>query len=98
MPFADDRHRETKERLVRLLDPGLLPANPLDVWGTGADTRELFGGSLLALAEDPAVEAVALAVDLVHELDGDPSYPLAHAGRRRADTTSRWPFSATLAA
>jgi acetate---CoA ligase (ADP-forming) len=68
---------QTKKRLTDLLDPGLLPTNPLDVWGTGADTRELFGGSLLALAADPAVEAVALAVDLVHELDGDPSYPLA---------------------
>ena len=31
----------------------------------------------MALADDPAVEAVALAVDLVHELDGDQSYPLA---------------------
>jgi len=76
VPFAEIGP-QTKERLAGLLDPGLLPANPLDVWGTGADTRELFGGSLLALAADPAVEAVALAVDLVHELDGDPSYPLA---------------------
>ena len=67
----------TKERLAGLLDPGLVPANPLDVWGTGASTRELFAGSLTALADDPAVLAVALAVDLVHELDGDPSYPQA---------------------
>ena len=67
----------TVERLADLLDPGLVPANPLDVWGTGADTRELFGGSLLALAADPAVQAVVLAVDLVHELDGDDAYPLA---------------------
>jgi acetate---CoA ligase (ADP-forming) len=67
----------TKARLADLLDPGLIPANPLDVWGTGADTRGLFRGSLVALAEDPAVDAVALAVDLVHELDGDDSYRLA---------------------
>ncbi len=67
----------TIERLTDLLDAGLVPANPLDVWGTGADTRDLFGGSLLALAADPAVQAVALAVDLVHELDDDQSYPLA---------------------
>ena len=67
----------TRARLAALLDAGLIPANPLDVWGTGAATRDLFGGSLLALAEDPAVEAVALAVDLVYELDGDDSYPLA---------------------
>jgi acetate---CoA ligase (ADP-forming) len=67
----------TVARLSELLDPGLIPANPLDVWGTGADTRELFGGCLAALADDPAVGAVTLAVDLVHELDGDDSYPLA---------------------
>jgi acyl-CoA synthetase (NDP forming) len=67
----------TRSRLSQLLDPGMEPGNPLDVWGTGADTRELFGGSLSALADDPSVAAVALAVDLVHELDGDHSYPLA---------------------
>jgi len=67
----------TTELLGKLLDPGLLPTNPLDVWGTGADTRELFAASLTALAGDPAVAAVALAVDLVPELDGDRSYPLA---------------------
>ena len=47
------------------------------MWGTGASTRELFAGSLTALADDPAVDAVALAIDLVPELDGDPSYPQA---------------------
>jgi acetate---CoA ligase (ADP-forming) len=67
----------TKARLAELLDPGLIPANPLDVWGTGAGTRELFAGCLTALAQDDAVAAVALAVDLVPELDGDESYPLA---------------------
>jgi acetate---CoA ligase (ADP-forming) len=67
----------TTARLAALLDPGLTPGNPLDVWGTGAGTRELFGGALLALAEDPEVAAAALAVDLVPELDGDESYPLA---------------------
>jgi acyl-CoA synthetase (NDP forming) len=67
----------TKARLADILDPGLAPANPLDVWGTGADTRGLFTNSLVTLAEDPSVDAVALAVDLVHELDGDESYRLA---------------------
>jgi acetate---CoA ligase (ADP-forming) len=76
VPFAEIG-RATMDRLAGLLDPGLVPANPLDVWGTGADVRDLFGGSLLALAADPAVQAVALAVDLVHELDDDQSYPLA---------------------
>ena len=52
-------------------------ANPLDVWGTGSRAGEQLSGSLAALASDPAVRAVALAVDLVHEFDGDQSYPLA---------------------
>jgi acyl-CoA synthetase (NDP forming) len=67
----------TKSRLAELLDPGLVPANPLDVWGTGADTRQLFAGSLDALARDEAVDVVALAVDLVTELDGDDAYQVA---------------------
>lgn len=67
----------TVDRLSGLLDPGLVPTNPLDVWGTGADTRRLFADAMLALADDPAVSAVALAIDLVHEYDGDVSYPLA---------------------
>lgn len=76
VPFAR-LGEATRARLEDLLDPGLEPANPLDVWGTGADTQGLFAGSLVALADDPAVLAVALAVDLVREFDGDESYPLA---------------------
>jgi acyl-CoA synthetase (NDP forming) len=67
----------TVAALSGLLDPGLVPHNPLDVWGTGADTRGLFAASLRAMAEDPGVGAVALAIDLVPEFDGDESYPLA---------------------
>jgi len=76
VPFAPIAET-TKARLAEILDPGLIPANPLDVWGTGANTHALFASSLIALAEDPAVEAVALAVDLVRELDGDLAYPQA---------------------
>ncbi|HEU5390720.1 MAG TPA: acetate--CoA ligase family protein [Streptosporangiaceae bacterium] len=67
----------TTARLARLLDEGLAPDNPLDVWGTGRDTEELFTSCLDALAADPSVGAVALAVDLVPEFDGDESYPRA---------------------
>jgi acyl-CoA synthetase (NDP forming) len=67
----------THTRLAAALDPGLDPANPLDVWGTGRDTEPLFAECLSALADDPAVAAVALAVDLVPEFDGDESYPAA---------------------
>jgi acyl-CoA synthetase (NDP forming) len=76
IPFAaigDD----TRSSLSGLLDTGLVPDNPLDVWGTGADTEDLLAGSLTALAADRRVEAVALAVDLVAEYDGDLSYPAA---------------------
>ncbi len=64
----------TVARLSALLDPGLEPTNPLDVWGSGADTETLFGDCLAALADDPGVGAVALAVDLVEEYDGDESF------------------------
>jgi acyl-CoA synthetase (NDP forming) len=64
----------TKERLAAVLDPGLEPGNPLDVWGTGRDAEELFTETLVALADDDSVGAVALAVDLVTEYDGDDSY------------------------
>ncbi len=67
----------TTDRLAAALDPGLAAANPLDVWGTGRDTEPLFAECLSALAADPAVAAVALAVDLVPEFDGDESYPRA---------------------
>jgi acetate---CoA ligase (ADP-forming) len=77
----------TRSRLAGLLDPGLTAANPLDVWGTGAGIRQLFAGALAALADDPAVAAVALAVDLVPELDGDDSYP--HAVRDAAAGTGK---------
>ncbi|HEV2240762.1 MAG TPA: acetate--CoA ligase family protein [Streptosporangiaceae bacterium] len=76
VPFAPIAEA-TKARLAEILDPGLIPANPLDVWGTGANTRALFASALITLAEDPAVTAVALAVDLVRELDGDLAYPQA---------------------
>jgi acetate---CoA ligase (ADP-forming) len=76
VPFAPISET-TRGRLAEILDPGLIPANPLDVWGTGANTRTLFSSSLVCLAEDPSVAAVALAVDLVREADGDLSYPQA---------------------
>jgi acyl-CoA synthetase (NDP forming) len=76
VPFASISDA-TKAELEALLDPGLLATNPLDVWGTGAGTRELFAGSLAALARDESVDAVALAVDLITELDGDTAYQLA---------------------
>jgi acyl-CoA synthetase (NDP forming) len=67
----------TQRTLADLLDPGLEVTNPLDVWGRGGDTADLFSSSLLALAAEPAVGAVALCVDLVPEYDGDEDYRTA---------------------
>jgi acyl-CoA synthetase (NDP forming) len=71
--FATLSH-ETVESIEGLLDEGLIATNPLDVWGTGADTRGLFRACLRVIADDPAVAVTALAVDLVTEFDGDTAY------------------------
>lgn len=65
---------ETITTIGARLDDGLTPTNPLDVWGTGADTHELFGACLQAMTDDPSVAVTALAVDLVPEFDGDTAY------------------------
>jgi acyl-CoA synthetase (NDP forming) len=76
VPFAAIGER-TRARLGALLDPGLEPGNPLDMWGTGRDAQRQLTEALTAMAEDPAVAIAALAVDLVPEFDGDDSYPQA---------------------
>ena len=76
----------TIARLDELLDPGLEPTNPLDVWGTGTATRELFTESLTILADDPGVAAVALGIDLVHEYDGEDAYLRAAVDAAKATT------------
>ncbi|HEY6296152.1 MAG TPA: acetate--CoA ligase family protein, partial [Streptosporangiaceae bacterium] len=68
---------QTTARLAAALDPGLEPANPLDLWGTGRDPEPVATECLSALAADPVVAAVALAVDLAPEWDGDDAYPRA---------------------
>ena len=67
----------TRERLAALLDPGLTPENPLDLWGTGRETEERIPACLGALADDPAVAAVAFAVDLTTEEDPSMGYTAA---------------------
>jgi acyl-CoA synthetase (NDP forming) len=76
VPFAP-LARATTKRLAQAIDPGLQPGNPLDVWATGRDTEPMFAECLAVLAADPQVAAVALAVDLVPEFDGDEAYPRA---------------------
>ncbi|HEY6313848.1 MAG TPA: acetate--CoA ligase family protein [Streptosporangiaceae bacterium] len=76
VPFAPLSDKTT-DRLAAAIDPGLRPGNPLDVWATGRDTEPLFTECLSALAADPRVAAVAAAIDLVPEFDGDEAYPRA---------------------
>ena len=84
VPFAP-LSEATKQRLGAVLDPGLDPGNPLDVWGTGRDPEALFTEALSALADEPDVGAVALAVDLVPEYDGDDSYRAALLAAAKTD-------------
>jgi acyl-CoA synthetase (NDP forming) len=77
---------ETQGRLAALLDPGLLPTNPLDSWGTGRDFERVFTESLLALAEDPAVGLVYFCFDREGEGKLDPAYVSAfEAAAGRSD-------------
>jgi acetate---CoA ligase (ADP-forming) len=76
VPFAP-LSQATTNRLATLLDAGLEPTNPLDIWGTGNDSEDQVADCLMALADDPAVDVVALGVDLVPEYDGDESFPKA---------------------
>ncbi len=76
VPFAA-LSADTEQRLAGMLDPGLEPTNPLDVWGSGAETEALFTECLSALADDEQVAVVVAALDLVEEYDGDESYPRA---------------------
>jgi acetate---CoA ligase (ADP-forming) len=62
---------ETSARMAELLDPGLLPVNPLDFWGTGRDAGAVIAGCERALLEDPGVAALAFTVDLT--TDDDPA-------------------------
>ena len=74
----------TTRRLAEVLDPGLEPGNPLDMWSGSVKAQWQLTESLAALAGDPAVDAVAHAVDLLTEFDGDRSYPdaVTEAARR----------------
>jgi acyl-CoA synthetase (NDP forming) len=67
----------TTARISAVLDPGLEPANPVDAWGTGREAEGVFAECLQALADDPAVGAVAFCVDLTPEEEPDSAYSSA---------------------
>jgi acyl-CoA synthetase (NDP forming) len=64
----------TTDRITAVLDPGLEPVNPVDAWGTGREAERVFAECLQALADDPAVGAVAFCVDLTPEEEPDGAY------------------------
>ena len=73
VPFATISEA-TRKRLAAVLEPGLLPTNPLDAWGTGNDADQIFATCIQALLDDPATAALALNLDLTTEPTPDTSY------------------------
>jgi acetate---CoA ligase (ADP-forming) len=73
VPFAVIGDR-TRQRLARRLDPGLVPTNPLDAWGSGRDFAAAFHDHAMALHDDDATSVVALALDLTTETDPTGGY------------------------
>jgi acyl-CoA synthetase (NDP forming) len=69
VPFAEISEA-TRERIDRVLDPGLVAENPLDAWGTGIDADRIYVESFRALHDDPDTAAVAFVVDLTRQ--GEP--------------------------
>ncbi len=65
----------TQARLAELLEPGLEPVNPLDAWGTGNASEEIYAECLRALDADPATGLNLFAVDLYPIDDPRSSYP-----------------------
>jgi acyl-CoA synthetase (NDP forming) len=65
----------TRERLLRVLEPGLEAVNPLDAWGTCNGSEEIYAESLRALDADPETGLTLFAVDLYPIDDPRSSYP-----------------------
>jgi len=65
----------TTARLAAVLEPGLEPINPLDAWGTGNASDDIYVESVLALDSDPATGLTLFAVDLPPTDDEEMYYP-----------------------
>ncbi len=66
----------TESRLKEILEPGLEPINPLDAWGTGNGSDNIYVESSLALDADPSTGLLVFAVDLPLTDDEELYYPL----------------------
>jgi len=73
VPFAQVGEN-TLRRLRPVLSTALVPDNPLDAWDALEGAEQVFTDALLTLHDDPAVAAVALAVDLTAEESSDVGY------------------------
>ena len=73
VPFAQVGE-DTLGRIRRVLSLALVPDNPLDAWDALEGAEQVFTDALLTLHDDPAVAAVALAVDLTAEESSDVGY------------------------
>jgi acyl-CoA synthetase (NDP forming) len=65
----------TGARLAAVLEPGLDPINPLDAWGTGNGSDDIYVESVLALDDDPKTGLTLFAVDLPPTDDEEMYYP-----------------------
>lgn len=63
VPFADIGD-DTVKTLAGLLEYGLEPVNPTDVWGSGREWQDVYTGSMKALADDPASAMTGIFADL----------------------------------
>ncbi len=63
VPFADIGDGTVKT-LSGLLEYGLEPVNPTDVWGSGRDWQDVYTGSMKALADDPTSAMTGIFADL----------------------------------
>jgi acyl-CoA synthetase (NDP forming) len=73
VPFAEIS-AITQDRLAAVLEPGLPPVNPLDAWGTGNASQDIYAECIRALLADDAVAALAFSVDLTTEDDPSTGY------------------------
>ncbi len=55
---------DTQRALAATLEPGLLPVNPLDAWGSGNDFGRIYHDCLLALDSDPTTGLNVWVADL----------------------------------
>lgn len=69
-PFAEISSA-TKQRMEAVLEPGLPAVNPVDAWGTGHDSEQIFKECMRALLDDENTAGFAFVMDLADEMHDD---------------------------